>query len=143
MPIVVGVDGSDTALQALIWALEEARYRQTSVRAVHVWRLPAMELVAQLPPAQIQEAHEAEAHRLAQTVLEKAQAEAGHDVDATAEAVPGMPNSVLVGMSAGAQMLVVGTRGNGPFKRAVLGSVSSYCTHHAKCPVTVVPPREE
>jgi hypothetical protein len=38
-----------------------------------------------------------------------------------------------------AQLLVVGTRGRSVIGRAVLGSTSSYCAHHAPCPVIVVP----
>lgn len=37
-----------------------------------------------------------------------------------------------------ADMLVLGTRGLGPLKRAFLGSVSDYCAKHAPCPVFVV-----
>ncbi len=35
-------------------------------------------------------------------------------------------------------LLVVGTRNLGGLKKWVLGSVSDYCIHHIKCPVTVV-----
>ncbi|KAH9329028.1 hypothetical protein KI387_001136 [Taxus chinensis] len=38
----------------------------------------------------------------------------------------------------GAEMLVVGSHGYGAIKRAVLGSVSDYCAHHAKCTVMIV-----
>ncbi|KAK6138939.1 hypothetical protein DH2020_027320 [Rehmannia glutinosa] len=37
-----------------------------------------------------------------------------------------------------ASMLVLGSHGYGAFKRAVLGSVSDYCSHHAHCSVMIV-----
>ncbi|KAJ3218722.1 hypothetical protein HDU67_004242 [Dinochytrium kinnereticum] len=42
-----------------------------------------------------------------------------------------------------ADMLVVGSRGLGAFKRAFLGSVSDYLVHHVKCPVVIPRPTEE
>ncbi|KAL1204726.1 Universal stress protein A-like protein [Cardamine amara subsp. amara] len=40
-------------------------------------------------------------------------------------------------------LLVVGSRGLGKFKRAFLGSVSDYCAHHAHCPILIVKPPKE
>ncbi|CAM8982942.1 unnamed protein product [Rhodiola kirilowii] len=37
-----------------------------------------------------------------------------------------------------AAMLVIGNHGRGAIKRAVLGSVSDYCAHHAHCSVLIV-----
>jgi nucleotide-binding universal stress UspA family protein len=45
---------------------------------------------------------------------------------------------VHLGERLGAGLLVVGSRGLGPMKRAVMGSVSSSVVHHAHCPVLVV-----
>src|SRR5204862_2351956 len=52
----------------------------------------------------------------------------------------GPPDTVLREVAAHADLLVVGPRGRGGFTELLLGSVSSQVTHHAPCPVTVVPP---
>ncbi|HET7269784.1 MAG TPA: universal stress protein [Rubrobacter sp.] len=45
---------------------------------------------------------------------------------------------VHLGERLGAGLIIVGSRGLGPMKRAVMGSVSSSVVHHAHCPVLVV-----
>jgi nucleotide-binding universal stress UspA family protein len=42
--------------------------------------------------------------------------------------------------AAGASLLVVGSRGRGAFERTVFGSVATQVSHHAPCPLVVVPP---
>ena len=38
--IVVGVDGAESALEALRWAVAEARRRNATVEAVYAWHQP-------------------------------------------------------------------------------------------------------
>ena len=64
---------------------------------------------------------------------------AGLDARVSVEVVPGRPAQALIDASAGADLLVLGSRGHGGFRELVLGSVSQQCVHHAACPVTVVP----
>jgi nucleotide-binding universal stress UspA family protein len=56
--------------------------------------------------------------------------------------VEGFAAQVLVAASEGAELLVVGSRGYGGFADALLGSVSTYCVHHAHGPVTVIRPAD-
>ena len=51
----------------------------------------------------------------------------------------GRPGEVLVKVAEeeDADVIVVGTRGHGKLRRAIMGTVSDYVTHHAPCPVMV------
>jgi nucleotide-binding universal stress UspA family protein len=49
-----------------------------------------------------------------------------------------MPAPFLVRRSGDAELLVVGSRGRGSVGSILLGSVSTYCVHHAECPVVVI-----
>jgi len=50
------------------------------------------------------------------------------------------PANTLVDLSAGEELLVVGSRGHGGFTGMLLGSVSQSVVHHARCPVVIVRP---
>jgi nucleotide-binding universal stress UspA family protein len=79
---------------------------------------------------------------------DKAQEETGHVLEqagaarppsVTIRAVTGLPAEELLNASADADLIVVGSRGAGGFKRLLMGSVSTQVTHHARCPVVVIP----
>ena len=53
--------------------------------------------------------------------------------------VVGQPGPELVAQSAGLDLLVLGSRGYGPLRRVLLGSVSSYVVEHCRCPLVVTP----
>lgn len=47
------------------------------------------------------------------------------------------PREVLIDLSAKAAMIVLGSRGRGPVRSLLLGSVSVAVSQHARCPVSV------
>jgi nucleotide-binding universal stress UspA family protein len=55
-----------------------------------------------------------------------------------ADPLDGQPAQAVTESGAGAQMLVLGSRGIGAFTALLLGSVSRYAASHASCPVVVV-----
>jgi nucleotide-binding universal stress UspA family protein len=62
----------------------------------------------------------------------------GRNVQVSAQVREGNAAQVLIAAAAGADLLVVGSRGHGGFTEALLGSVSQHCVHHAPCPVVIV-----
>jgi nucleotide-binding universal stress UspA family protein len=61
-----------------------------------------------------------------------------HAAHLEARVVEGPAARALIDISKGADLLVLGSRGHGPFVGMLLGSVSEYCAAHATCPVVVV-----
>ena len=138
--IVVGVDGSENSVQALHFAIEEARIRGAELRAVSAWHVPPAVYGAGWAPAStdLDEFRKLAEQSLRESVEEAGSTEAG--IEVTPVLREGHPVDVLIAESEGADLLVVGTRGLGGFKKLVLGSVSGQVAHHATCPVVIVPP---
>ncbi len=138
--IVVGVDGSEHSQRSLEWAMKEAALRRTplTVLAVHP---VAMSAWTQSPISYPEdEAEETRARAAAQEGADKAAAPFGEHAPAvTVRSVCGSPAAELIKAGTGADLLVVGARGNGGFARLLMGSVSAQVTHHAPCPVVVIP----
>ncbi|HTX62671.1 MAG TPA: universal stress protein [Acidimicrobiales bacterium] len=133
--IVVGMDGSAAAKEALAWAAVEAERRGDTVEVVLVWDNPYREMWL---PA-IGPAHDPLGHfRLALDRTVAAVLGERPDVKVETSVVEGHAAQVLVDRARGADLLVVGSRGHGVFAGAFLGSVSFNCAAHAPCPVVVV-----
>jgi nucleotide-binding universal stress UspA family protein len=132
--IVVGVDGSDSSVQALRLAARLAPALNARIHAMACWDFPQM-YAGYVPPDF--GAFEAAATLTLTEALGKA---FGPDAptDISQETVRGPAPAKLVEAGADATMLVVGRRGHGGFIGMHLGSVSSACVSHAACPVLVV-----
>ncbi len=136
--IIVGVDGSANADNALRWAVDHADPDDTIV-VTNGWSIPAA-AGFEFPVASLAD-FEVAAHRVAAEAIAKVGPDA-EQLRIESQVVSGYPGRVLVDLSADADLLVVGSRGFGPLRSALLGSVSNYVVHHARCPVVVVPPSE-
>ncbi len=138
--IVVGVDGSEHSQRSLEWAMKEAALRHASLTVLAVHPV-AISTWTQNPISYPQdEADEERARAAAQEGADKAAASLAERAPAvTVRSVCGSPAAELIKAGADADLLVVGARGNGGFARLLMGSVSAQVTHHAPCPVVVVP----
>jgi len=141
--IVVGVDGSDGSVDALRWALREAQLRGASVEVVHSWHYPYAAYTDITGMAAGVVSRE-DLESLGQVVLQRSLDGAGVEasgVPVTPTLVQGSAAATLLDAAAGADLLVVGSRGHGGFAGLLLGSVSQHVVHHAPCPAVVVPPK--
>lgn len=135
--IVVGVDGSEASTRALRWAVEEARLRDAHVLAVHVWLYPLVGTGSSGVPPGYEELRR-DANAMLQAAVE-AVADTASGVAIERRVVEGIPADELIAAADNAEMLVLGSRGLGGFAGLLLGSVGQQCTHHARCPVVIVP----
>jgi nucleotide-binding universal stress UspA family protein len=135
-PIIVGVDGSESSKQALRWALRYSDLTGTPATAVMTWQYPADYGLVGFPPESELWRPDLDAARTLEATLTEV---LGDRRAAFAAITPqGNPAHVLVELSETATLLVVGSRGHGGFASLLLGSVSSACAEHARCPVLVV-----
>lgn len=151
MKLVVAVDASEESLHALSWALDHVvRFHPgASVVVLHaqhgadhfVYPIAAHGL-AYAPPTSL-DAVRKDQEELSSKVVSRALDVCNQkQVNASAVVVEGDPKEAICQaaevMHAG--LLVLGSRGLGMIKRALLGSVSDYLAHHARCPVLIVKP---
>ncbi len=140
--IFVGIDGSEGAQRALRWAVEEAAYRGSPVRAVFV--IDRRYLDSDLGILVSPSASELESE--AQAILDRAVS----DLERVPEGVEihrevvhadrqGIVGTLLDQAKVDAELLVTGSRGHGGFTGLLLGSVSHQVIQHAPCPVVIVP----
>ena len=140
--IVVGIDGSMNSVRALRWALGESKAHHATIEAVICWSYPMMPadgfsgMAAMIDPSAFQEA----ASQTLEAAIAKACPETEANTAIKRSIVEGSAGQTLIEASRDADLLVVGSRGHGGFAGLLLGSVSTQCVHHARCPITVVPP---
>jgi nucleotide-binding universal stress UspA family protein len=135
--IVVAVDGSPASRAALRWAAHlAATAPRTRIEAVLVWEQRGHR-VGQGPatPANFWNPRE-DAEKNLEAAVSAAFATAERPAGLTSTVLEGFPSDVLVDISRGAHLLVMGSRGHGGLR--MLGSVSASCAERSRCPVLVV-----
>lgn len=127
-PVVVGVDGSPASLAAVPFAFEEAALRDVPLVAACA--------LADAPGRLGESRLMAEEFGRTLDDLEPEHPE----VTVARHVVAGAPRAALLAAAAGAQMLIVGSRGRGGIGGMRLGSMAQTVLHHAPCPVGIVHP---
>ncbi len=141
--IVVGLDGSNSSVDALRWASGLAGQVSAQVRILTTWHMPVFatipSIVEALPAPALMASH-------AREQIDKASAEAGVEGLLT-RIVEGDAGAFLAAETKVADLVVVGRSGNGQRNPArlltelMLGSTARYCLHHAHGPVAAIPAR--
>lgn len=136
LPVVVGVDGSDSSLLAVDWAVDEAYRHGVPLRLVHasLWERyeGAMPSAGPGRPGE-----QVLAEHLVAFAAERAERR-NPEVKVTTEVLPDDAAAALVRAGDGAFVLVTGSRGRGQLKGMLLGSVGLAVAARAPCPVIVV-----
>ena len=136
--IVVGIDGSESSINALSWALKEAKHHSASVHVVHVWSLPlAVDPMGGVIFSPVEEFRSA-AEGVLKHTIDTVKSLVG-DTKITSTVEYGSASQHLLDAASTADMVVVGRRGHGGFLGLLIGSVAEQIAHHAKCPAVIVP----
>lgn len=138
LPILVGIDGSVSSLQALDWAINEAKDKQCGLQLLSAYSAPIFATIgldAGYATIDLDIIKNNTENMLNKVVADTAKT----GVTVTALVKPGDPNSLLIEHSDNAQLVVLGSRGRGGFVGRLLGNVSGTLPAHASCPTVVVP----
>ncbi|MFW5984098.1 MAG: universal stress protein [Halobacteria archaeon] len=130
--VLVAVDGSEYSMEALTYALE--RCSEDEITVVHVPVTTMKDLRSEEEAGKL-------AEKRGRRVLEKAAETAeGYGKEVKTELVYGDVSRAVVSYAdkSGVDRILVGSRGTGGTKRALLGSVAENVMRRAGCPVTVV-----
>ena len=136
--VVVGIDGSDSSYEALLWAGQT--FPDAQLAAVSAWQTPVDAPVLFGGDRFDLTVFRAHAKALVNETADKAAAELGFEPDRIERRVAeGDPRWVLLAAQEEADLLVVGRRGRSGLKHLILGSTTTSLIHQPHCPIAVVP----
>jgi nucleotide-binding universal stress UspA family protein len=136
--VVAGVDGSNSAANAVAWAAREAARRGDTLLLVHSYVVPVHGYPSFL--ATFPELREGMRHYGSEWLEQARQAaqQAAPGVEVEVALREGEPVTVLRQESREARAVVLGSRGLGGFTGMLVGSVAVALAAHGHCPVVVV-----
>jgi len=130
--IVVGIDGSDAAINAAKWAVAEASSRDIPLRLIYA--IPERRADAPADDDSLDIEYGETALRAASAALHAI----GKQVKVETDFVRGSPASTLIDESHHAAMICIGSVGIGQIARKVIGSTADAVVQKAHCPVAVI-----
>lgn len=137
-PVVVGVDGSQSALRAVRWAARDAIGHRVGLRIVHAIGVPEFFPGGAISPStelyHLLEQDSANVLREAEVAAE----EVAPGVDVESESTTDPPVIAMIEASNSARSIVLGESGRGTFAGLLLGSTTVTLAAHAHCPVIAV-----
>jgi nucleotide-binding universal stress UspA family protein len=137
--ILLATDGSENAVRAARTAVELANKTGSELHVVHVAEAPHIFFAyTDLDPARAEQ----EARKILDDEVQRIEDEGGTVAEAHLRLGPAEENIVNLGEQLDVGLIVIGSRGLGALRRAVMGSVSESVVRHAHCPVMVVRPEQ-
>ncbi|GLY49826.1 universal stress protein [Lentzea sp. NBRC 102530] len=137
-PVVVGIDGSASALAAASWAAAGCARHRAPLRLVHGYMVPANAYPEMLIIADETRRAMEEQARAWLTEAAAAAKAAAPEVEITTAVVSCGGAGLLIDESATARLVVVGSRGHGSVTGLLVGSTAIALAAHGRCPVVVV-----
>ncbi|MEU8233186.1 universal stress protein [Actinoplanes sp. NPDC048967] len=139
-PVVAGVDDSPAAGLVLATAFEAAVLRDSALVVIRTF-LPAVPLwIDGVPATEVRTPEEDAAEHDRLNGLLQPWREKYPQITVEALVSHDSAAAVLTGVSHGAQLVVVGSRGHGTIAGVLLGSTGMQLSHHADCPVLIARP---
>lgn len=135
--VVAGVDGSESALEAVRWAAREAARRKVPLRLVNAFAWPHGRHIGEPRLGDYQKIMLQAARDTVARAAEVARS-AAPGIEVEEQVIVGFPVPVLESESQRAQVLVVGSRGMGGITGLLVGSVATALAARSVCPLVVV-----
>ena len=137
--LLVGHDGSGPASEAVRWAARVAGRLGCPLHVLRTWSISSAPRPATAEPGYVPPMSDFEDAVLKRLESDIAKLGLPEDLDLQCHVLHGASGRRLLEASAGAEMLVVGSRGAGGFRGLLFGSTADQVVRHARVPVVVVP----